>query len=40
VFETKKRFGLSVLNYLVTSNHSDLLPARRCSDSAAKIWPV
>jgi hypothetical protein len=25
VFEAKKRFGLSVLNYMVTSNHVHLL---------------
>lgn len=25
LFEAKKRFGLSVLNYMVTSNHVDLL---------------
>jgi hypothetical protein len=25
VFEAKKRFGLSVLNYMVTSNHIHLL---------------
>jgi putative transposase len=25
IFEAKKRFGLSVLNYMVTSNHVHLL---------------
>jgi putative transposase len=25
LFEAKKRFGLSVLNYMVTSNHTHLL---------------
>src|ERR687892_2849932 len=31
VFEAKKRFGLSVLNYMVTSNHIHLLVHKQAS---------
>jgi len=35
VFEAKKRFGLSVLNYMVTSNHVHLL----VSDPGGEVIP-
>ncbi len=36
VFEAKKRFGLCVLNYAVTSNHVHLLVKDRTKDAIAK----
>jgi hypothetical protein len=44
VFEAKKRFGLSVLNYTVTSNHIHLLVKDTganviCSEHAVDRWP-
>jgi putative transposase len=36
VFEAKKRFGLSVLNYMVTSNHVHLLVKDRGGDVIAQ----
>jgi hypothetical protein len=36
VFEAKKRFGVSVLNYMVTSNHIHLLRQLLCQEPA--LW--
>jgi hypothetical protein len=33
IFEAKKRFGLSVLNYTVTSNHVHLLQGEKWVES-------